>query len=52
MNFLVAKSTLYSGLRSNFHFINDNKEWLQMDKIGHMSVSYYSGVAVCTNGQD
>ena len=31
--------------RSNFHFINDNGEWLQMDKMGHMSVSYYSGVA-------
>lgn len=30
--------------RSNFHFINDNREWLQMDKIGHMSSSYYSGV--------
>ena len=44
---LVALNQLwYSGYpRSNFHFINDNKEWLQMDKIGHMSVSYYSGVA-------
>ena len=31
--------------RSKFHFINDNKEWLQMDKMGHMSASYYSGVA-------
>ena len=30
--------------RSNFHFINDNKEWLQMDKFGHMSASYYTGV--------
>ena len=31
--------------KSNFHFINDNGEWLQMDKMGHMTTSYYSGVA-------
>ena len=31
--------------KSNFHFINDNEEWLQMDKMGHMSASYYTGVA-------
>lgn len=30
--------------RSSFHFINDNDEWLQMDKLGHLSSSYYSGV--------
>jgi len=30
---------------SSFHFINDNEEWLQMDKMGHMSASYYTGVA-------
>lgn len=30
--------------RSKFHFINDNKEWLQMDKMGHMLTSYYTGV--------
>ena len=30
--------------RSKFHFINDNKEWMQIDKIGHMSSSYYTGV--------
>ena len=30
--------------KSNFHFINDNNEWLQMDKLGHMSSSYYTGV--------
>ncbi len=29
--------------RSHFHTINDNKEWLQMDKIGHMMTSYYVG---------
>ena len=28
--------------RSSFHFINDNDEWLQMDKLGHLSSSYYS----------
>lgn len=31
--------------KSSFHFINDNGEWLQMDKLGHMTVSYYWGVA-------
>ena len=31
--------------KSDFHFINDNGEWLQMDKLGHMSSSYYTGVA-------
>lgn len=29
--------------RSNFHFHNDNKEWLQMDKFGHTFSSYYIG---------
>ncbi|WP_369752435.1 DUF2279 domain-containing protein [Flavobacterium sp. WC2409] len=29
--------------RSNFHFINDNAEWLQMDKIGHFYSSYQMG---------
>ena len=28
---------------SNFHFINDNAEWLQMDKIGHVFSSYQLG---------
>lgn len=23
--------------KSNFHFINDNSSWLQMDKMGHSS---------------
>jgi hypothetical protein len=31
--------------KSDFHFINDNGEWLQMDKMGHMTASYYTGVA-------
>lgn len=29
--------------RSSFHFFNDNKEWLQMDKVGHITTSYYIG---------
>lgn len=29
--------------RSKFHFINDNAEWLQMDKIGHFYSSYQMG---------
>ena len=29
--------------RSNFHFINDNAEWLQMDKVGHVFSSYHLG---------
>ncbi len=28
-----------------FHFYNDNKEWLQMDKVGHAYSCYYEGVA-------
>lgn len=29
--------------RSNFHFINDNKDWKQMDKTGHFYSSYHLG---------
>lgn len=29
--------------QSNFHFINDNGEWMQMDKIGHGVTSYLVG---------
>lgn len=29
--------------RSHFHTINDNNEWLQMDKIGHVFSSYQLG---------
>lgn len=29
--------------RSKFHFINDNQEWLQVDKIGHFFSSYHLG---------
>jgi hypothetical protein len=52
----VAESVLASGAliglnqlwyanypKSNFHFINDNEEWLQMDKVGHLYSSYHIG---------
>jgi hypothetical protein len=29
--------------QSNFHFINDSDEWLQMDKAGHVFSSYHLG---------
>lgn len=29
--------------RSNFHFINDNNQWMQMDKVGHLFSSYHLG---------
>jgi hypothetical protein len=29
--------------KSNFHIINDNAEWLQMDKVGHLYSSYHLG---------
>lgn len=29
--------------KTSFHFINDNQEWLQMDKVGHMYSSYHLG---------
>lgn len=29
--------------RSDFHFINDNAEWLQMDKAGHVFSCYHLG---------
>lgn len=51
-----AEATLYAGSlialnelwykdypRSSFHFFNDNKEWLQLDKAGHLTTSYYIG---------
>jgi len=30
--------------QSSFHFINDSKEWLQMDKLGHAFSAYSLGV--------
>ena len=29
--------------KSDFHFINDNSDWMQMDKIGHLYASYHIG---------
>jgi hypothetical protein len=29
--------------KSNFHFVNDNGQWLQMDKLGHVYSSYQIG---------
>ncbi len=29
--------------QSKFHTINDNSEWMQMDKLGHVLTSYYVG---------
>ena len=29
--------------QTNFHFINDNKQWLQMDKLGHLYSTYHLG---------
>ena len=29
--------------QTNFHFINDNQQWLQMDKLGHVYSSYHLG---------
>ena len=29
--------------KSNFHFLNDNAQWMQMDKLGHLYSSYHIG---------
>ncbi|OGS61759.1 MAG: DUF2279 domain-containing protein [Flavobacteria bacterium GWF1_32_7] len=29
--------------KSSFHFINDNNQWLQMDKLGHLYSTYHLG---------
>lgn len=29
--------------RSSFHFTNDNNQWKQLDKMGHVMTSYYVG---------
>jgi len=55
---IIAESVGYTGVmlglnqlwyknepRSSFHFFNDNKEWNQMDKIGHGTTAYYVGKA-------
>ena len=30
--------------RSRFHFFNDNAEWLQVDKVGHVFTPYFEGL--------
>lgn len=30
--------------QSNFHFYNDNSEWMQIDKAGHATSAYYIGM--------
>ena len=53
---IIAETALVSGAlvglnqlwytdypQSNFHFINDNSEWLQMDKVGHFYSSCQMG---------
>src|SRR5687768_16973398 len=55
---VISEAVLYAGAmvglnelwykdypRSGFHFFNDNREWLQMDKAGHVATSYYVGYA-------
>ncbi|HPD64541.1 MAG TPA: DUF2279 domain-containing protein [Bacteroidia bacterium] len=35
----------YAGYdRSPFHFFNDNREWLQFDKVGHFTTAYYESL--------
>ncbi len=41
---LVLSNTWYSGYeQTSFHVFNDNPEWLQMDKVGHLLTSYHIG---------
>ncbi len=53
---IITGSVLYTGTmiglyslwyadypKSSFHFFNDNSEWLQVDKVGHITTSYYVG---------
>ncbi|MHC1775514.1 MAG: DUF2279 domain-containing protein [Lentimicrobium sp.] len=54
---IVGGSVIYAGTmfglyqlwykdypQSSFHFINDNDEWLQLDKCGHATTAYYLGM--------
>jgi hypothetical protein len=44
-SFISLNKTWYSKYpRSSFHFFNDNDEWEQMDKLGHMWTAYNLGV--------
>lgn len=40
--FIALNSIWYKDYsRTSFHFFNDNKEWLQQDKLGHMFTSFH-----------
>lgn len=57
LNFLmIGGATVYAGTmfglyqvwykdypHSSFHFVNDNNEWMGMDKLGHVTTSYWIG---------
>jgi uncharacterized protein YfiM (DUF2279 family) len=41
-SFLVLNELWYKNFhQSKFHFFDDNKEWLQIDKIGHLYTAYH-----------
>ncbi len=42
---LVALNSLWYAdyQKSDFHFVNDNAQWLQMDKVGHVYGTYHLG---------
>jgi hypothetical protein len=43
-SFIGLNKLWYQGYpQSNFHFFNDSKEWMQMDKCGHAFTSYQVG---------
>ncbi len=42
ISFIALNKSWYSNYsRSSFHFFNDNKEWNQMDKSGHLWTNYH-----------
>lgn len=41
--FALNKAWYKNYPRSKFHFFDDNQEWLQMDKMGHLFTSYQLG---------
>ncbi len=38
--YLLGKAWYKNSLTSDFHFFDDNKEWLQVDKVGHIYSAY------------
>jgi hypothetical protein len=38
--------------QSEFHFINDNADWLQMDKVGHFIPHQIGSLVKCSNGAE